>query len=43
MKSALTCNLKLGERCVLDNKTNVKFDAITHHLEGLFDYVHVNV
>ena len=25
LKSALTCNLKFGEHCVLDKKTNVKF------------------
>ena len=38
LESALTCNLKFGERCVLDMKMKVK--TATHHLEGLLDCVH---
>ena len=39
----MTCNLKFGERCVLDKKTKVKFDIIIHRSEGLLNCVHVDV
>ena len=39
----MTCNLKFGERCVLDKKTKVKFGIIIHSSEGLLDCVHVDI
>jgi len=35
LEGALTCYLKFGERCVVDNKTKVKFSTVMHRLEGL--------
>ena len=42
LEGALTCNLKLGERCVLEKKTNEKFDTATHRSKVL-NCVHVDV
>ena len=43
LESVLTCNLKFGERCVLDKKTKVKFDTVIQHSEGLLDCIHIDV
>jgi len=43
LEGALTCNLKFGGHDFLDKKTNVEFDATSHCLGGLLDYVHVDV
>jgi len=42
LESSLTCNLKFGERCVLDKKTKVKFGITNHCSEDLLDCVHVD-
>ena len=42
LEGKLICNLKFGEHCVLDKKTKVKFDTITHHSEGLLDCIHID-
>ena len=39
----MTCNLELGDRCVLNKKMKAKFGTATHHSEGLFGCVHVDV
>ena len=43
MKGTSTCNLELSGHGVLDKKTKVKFNSITHHSEGLLDCIHVSV
>ena len=43
LKGATTCNLKFGERCVLDKKKKVKFVTAIHHTGGLFYCVHINI
>jgi len=43
LEGATTCNLKFGERYVLDKKTKVKFGTVIHHTGGLLDCIHINV
>ena len=43
LEDTLTCNLKFGERCVLDKKTKVKFGIVIHRSEGLLDCDHIDV
>ena len=42
LEGASTCNMKLGDHCVL-NKKKVKFCTTTDHSEGLLDSVHISV
>jgi len=43
LKSALTCNLRFDEHCVMDQKTKVKFGTVIHRLEGLLESVRIDV
>ena len=43
LEGALACNLKFGERCVLDKKMNVKFFIVIQRSEGLLDCVHNDI
>ena len=43
LKGVNTCKLKFCEHCVLDKKTNVKFDTAIHRTKSVLDYVHMDV
>jgi len=42
LEGASTCNMELSEHDVMDKK-KAKFSTSTHHSEGLFDCIHLNI
>ena len=43
LKGVKTYKLEFYEHCVIDKKTNVKFNTEIHRIEGILDYVHTDV
>jgi len=43
LKRAKTYNLESCEHCVLGKKTKVKFDTVIHRMEGVLDFVHMDI
>jgi len=43
LKGARTYKLEFCEHCVIEKKTKMKFDTVTHCTEGILDYIHTDI